>query len=198
MSDHWNVLIPAEVIQKRIDDIAISIQKFIDQSERPVVLALVAQGGVWLGMQLGQRLKPESYRWGLVGTSSYGGAETGKKVDLTFNRTGDVSGHTVLIVDDIGDRRKTLEFLRDLFIGPEKALSVSTAVLLNKPSRQEADIPLDFVGFEIPDTFVAGCGLDGGEKFPYTRNYPDVRYKWGTLPTKATLNRFWLPSKLPA
>lgn len=192
----WKVLIPAAQIQRRIDAMAPDIQSYIDSSDVPVVLAFVAQGGLWFGHELGRRLDPETFRWGIVGTSSYGGKEEGGKVDLTFNRTGDVAGHRVLIVDDIGDRRATLAFLKDLFLGPEKAVEVRTCVLLNKSECQKVDIPLDYVGFNIPDTFVAGCGLDGGEHFAFTRNYPNIRYKEGTLPEGT--KKFWVPTRLPA
>lgn len=193
----WKVLIHSKTIGERIRAVAADLQQYIDASDREVALAFVTQGGAWFGMKLVDHLSPESYYWGFVGTSSYEGGETGGKVQLHSNRMGDVTGKNVVIVDDIGDRRKTLEYLRDYFLHVEKAHEVRTCVLLNKPSRQECDIPLDFVGLNVVNTFVAGCGLDGGKGLAYTRNYPDVRYKEGTLP-EGESRRFWVPETLPA
>ena len=195
---HWDVLIPADVIQRRIAEMATDVQLCIDQarSSTPVAVVPVALGGIWFGMQLVQRLNPETFHWGLVGTSSYGKDEIGGKVDMSFNRTGDLSGHSVIIVDDIGDRRRTLEFLNRHFLGTQQADAVFNCVLLDKPSRQEVDAPLHFVGFEIPDTFVAGCGLDGGSGFAHTRNYSEVRYKRGTLPKN--VQKYKIPTQAAA
>lgn len=192
----WNVLIPRSDVHVRIREVAEDLRLYIESSDRPVTLAIVTQGGVWFGMKLLEHLPAEKFYWGLVGTSSYRGAETGGKVDFQFSRLGDVAGKNVVIVDDIGDRRKTLQYLRRHFLGPEEANEVRVCVLLNKPDRKECDVPLDFVGFNIPDTFVAGCGLDGGQGFAFTRNFPDVRYKEGTLPEG--VRPYWLPEKLPA
>lgn len=192
----WRTLIPAEQVEARIDEMAKDVQRYLDAADHQVALAIVTQGGVWFGMKLVERLEPSSFYWGLVGTSSYGGGETGGRVQIYFSRMGDVCGKNVIIVDDIGDRRKTLQYLQRYFLGAEQANEVKTCVLLNKPGRQECDIPLDFVGFNIPDTFVAGCGLDGGEGFAFTRNFADVCYKEGTL--AADTPKFWIPDQLPA
>jgi len=192
----WRTLIPKARVERRISEVAREVQTYIDRSMRPVAMAVVTQGGVWFGMKLVQYLQPDTYYWGLVGTSSYQGAEVGGKVNLYFSRLGNLTGKNVIIVDDIGDRRKTLQYLCRHFLGPEEAHEVKVCVFLNKPERKECDVPLDFVGFNIPDTFVAGCGLDGGQGFAFTRNFPDVRYKEGTLPEGT---RPWqLPNKLPA
>lgn len=76
----WEQLIPEKTVQQRIDEMTPGIQEFIDSCDKPVVMAIVALGGTWFGMELVKRLKPESFRQGLVGTSSYGGAQTGRKV----------------------------------------------------------------------------------------------------------------------
>lgn len=196
MSSVWKVLIPSNVIKERIKVMAADIQGHINSSKAPVVLAIVTQGGVRFGMELVNLLDPETYHWGLIGTSSYGGNEHGSKVNLLFSRLGDVAGKEVIIVDDIGDRRKTLLYVQQLLLGPEEAAAVHTAVLLNKPSRKEHDVPLDWIGFNIQDTFVSGYGLDGGEGYSFTRNYPEIRYKEGSL--NESEPHFWLPEQLPA
>lgn len=196
MSTIWKELIPSGLLDERIKVLARGVQSYIDDSRTPVVLAIVTQGGTRIGMELVKLLKPETYHWGLIGTGSYGSHETGGSVNLQFNRLGPIAGKRVVIVDDIGDRRATLKYLQDYFLGPEKAVEVRNCVLLNKPSRQECNVPLHWVGFNIPNTFVAGFGLDGGEGFSFTRNYPEIRYKDGSLDLSQP--KYWLPDKLPA
>jgi hypoxanthine phosphoribosyltransferase len=191
MSVNWKPLIPQNHLLERVKVMSRGVQAYIDESKVPVVVAIVTQGGIPFGIDLTKLLKPESFHWAIIGTGSYGAGEDGGKVNLQFNRCGDVSGKRVIIVDDIADRRATLKYLGDYFIGPEQALEVRYCVLLNKPSRKQCDVSLHWVGFEIPNVFVAGYGLDGGQGLSFTRNFPDVCYKEGTLPIGS--KPYWLP-----
>jgi hypoxanthine phosphoribosyltransferase len=75
-----------------------------------------------------------------------------------------VAGQHVLLVEDIVDTGLTLRYLLDLLQTQEPA-SLHVCTLLNKPSRRRVEVPLDFVGFEIPDRFVVGYGLDADQKY---------------------------------
>jgi hypoxanthine phosphoribosyltransferase len=96
--------------------------------------------------------------------SSYGAGTTGGEVKVLRDIDSNVQGRDVLIIDDILESGNTLKFTRDLLIGRE-ARSVSIAVLLDKSIRRKADIKADFTGFECPDYFVVGYGMDVAHAF---------------------------------
>jgi hypoxanthine phosphoribosyltransferase len=87
-------------------------------------------------------------------------------MDLTSN----LAGKHVLIVEDIIDSGNTLDFVMDM-LDARKPASMKLITLLNKASRREIEIPIDYVGFDIEDKFVFGYGLDLDEKF---RNLPFI------------------------
>ena len=96
--------------------------------------------------------------------SSYGSGTTSGEIKMLRDIEGDVSGRDVLLIDDILESGKTLKFTRDLMLS-RGARSVSIAVLLDKRSRRQASLEADFVGFECPDYFVVGYGMDVAHAF---------------------------------
>ncbi|WEX10055.1 hypoxanthine phosphoribosyltransferase [Chelativorans sp. AA-79] len=96
--------------------------------------------------------------------SSYGAGTTSGDVKVLRDIDNDVSGRDILLVDDILESGKTLKFTRDLMLS-RGARSVSIAVLLDKRSRRQATLEADFVGFECPDYFVVGYGMDVAHAF---------------------------------
>jgi len=102
---------------------------------------------------------------------SYGSeTKTSGIVEITHDLSLPISGQHVLLVEDIVDTGLTLRHLQQLMAmrGPA---SLHTCALLNKPSRRRVDVPLDFAGFEIPDHFVVGYGLDFDQRY---RNLPYI------------------------
>ena len=103
--------------------------------------------------------------------SSYGsGTKTSGVVKIVKDLDQDLSGKDLLIVEDILDSGMTLSYLKGLLQGRNPA-SIRIATLLDKPSRRKVDLKADYVGFEVPDEFVVGYGLDYNEVY---RNLPDV------------------------
>lgn len=101
----------------------------------------------------------------LMRLSSYGRAmQSSGEVKLIGNTPDDFEGKPVLLVDDIVDTGLSLSYGRDLLKG-RNASKVLTCALLDKPSKRKVDIKADFVGFEIPDVFVVGYGIDYAERF---------------------------------
>ena len=96
--------------------------------------------------------------------SSYGAGTTGGEIKLLRDIDSDVSGRDLLLVDDILESGKTLKFTRELMLS-RGAASVSIAVLLDKRMRRTSDIEPDHVGFDCPDYFVVGYGMDVGHAF---------------------------------
>ena len=103
--------------------------------------------------------------------SSYGsGTKTSGVVKIVKDLDQDLSGKDLLIVEDILDSGNTLSYLKGLLQGRTPA-SIRIATLLDKPSRRKVDLKADYVGFEVPDEFVVGYGLDYDEQY---RNLPFV------------------------
>ena len=97
--------------------------------------------------------------------SSYGtGKRSSGKVHLLGDCPADLSGRQVLLVDDIADSGRSLAYVRAL-LEQRQAAGVHCCVLLDKPSRREVQVEIDFVGFTIDDVFVAGYGIDYAERY---------------------------------
>ena len=96
--------------------------------------------------------------------SSYGAGTTSGEIKLLRDIDNDVKGRDILLIDDILESGRTLKFTRELMLS-RGARSVSIAVLLDKRSRRQASLEADFVGFECPDYFVVGYGMDVAHAF---------------------------------
>ena len=161
------ILITDRQIARRIRVMARGIER--DFSGRELVVVSLLNGTVMFLADLIRRLNLP-LRLDFIGVSSYGlGMESG---DLFFTKELrlDVRGRDVLLVDDILDTGKTMtRVLAKLEV--LKPRRIKTCVLLNKEARRVEDIEADYVGFEIPDYFVVGYGLDFAERY---RNLPFV------------------------
>jgi hypoxanthine phosphoribosyltransferase len=107
-----------------------------------------------------------------MAVSSYGGTRTESSgiVRILMDLTTNIQGRDVLIVEDIVDSGLTLSYIMSN-LKTRRPASLRTCTLLNKQERREVDVPLDYVGFTIPDKFVVGYGLDYDEKY---RNLPFI------------------------
>ncbi len=161
------ILITDDQIARRIRGMARGIER--DFAGREMVVVSLLNGTVMFLADLIRHLSLP-LRLDFIGVSSYGaGTESG---DLVFTKELrlDVRGRDVLLVDDILDTGKTLSRV----LGKLRALKprrIKTCVLLNKAARRVEAIEADYVGFEIPDFFVVGYGLDFAERY---RNLPFV------------------------
>ncbi len=106
-----------------------------------------------------------------IAVSSYGNATTSSgAVQITHDIQQDITGRHLVVIEDILDSGNTLYFLKQYFL-TKGAASVTIATLLDKPSRRVKSIAADYVGFEVPDEFVVGYGLDYAQKY---RNLPYI------------------------
>jgi len=161
------ILIPQSQIARRVRQMSNDIEREFKGGEMVVVSLL--NGTVMFLADLIRNLSLP-LRLDFIGVSSYGvGTESGEMV-ITKELRLDVRGRDVLLVDDILDTGKTLYRV----LGRMRALKprrIRTCVLLNKPARRIEEVQPDFVGFNIPDFFVVGYGLDFAERY---RNLPFV------------------------
>ena len=165
--DVEQILITERQIARRIKSLAAEIET--DFRSREMVVVSLLSGTVMFLADLIRHLNLP-LRLDFMGVSSYGaGTESGELV-FTKELRLDVKGRDVLLVDDILDTGKTMSRV----LPKLKALKprrIKTCVLLDKPARRREGIVADYVGFEIPDLFVVGYGLDFAERY---RNLPFV------------------------
>jgi hypoxanthine phosphoribosyltransferase len=162
------VLVAEGELAARVTELGRAIAR--DYARTTPVLVGVLQGAVTFVSDLMRRL-PIDVTVDFVRAASYGaGTTSAGAVRLLVDLTVDIAGRDVLIVDDIVDTGLTLAALKRTFEarGPR---SLRTCVLLDKGGRRQADVPIDYIGFTIPDVFVVGYGLDYDGLY---RNLPHV------------------------
>ena len=168
MADKINVLIPEETVDAKIKEIGEQISK--DYAGKEVHLICILKGGVFFACELAKRITvPVSMDFMCVG--SYGdGTKSSGVVRLAKDLDESIENKEVLIVEDIIDSGNTLYYLMDV-LRQRKPASLRLCTLLDKPDRRVKDVHVDWTGFEIPDEFVVGYGLDYAQKY---RNLPYI------------------------
>ena len=162
--DVEEVLIPASRIAARLDELAVEVDR--DYGDRPGDLLLVGvlRGAIFTLSDLARRLTlPCAIDF--MACSSYGSGTTSSGVvRILKDLDTDIEGRDVLLVEDIVDTGLTLDYLIKN-LRSRRPASVEVLALLTKPSRREVDLPVRYVGFEVPDVFVVGYGLDYAERY---------------------------------
>lgn len=149
-------------------DLARSGHSTLDEDR--VVLVPIMTGAMIFAADLIREM-PVKMSIGLVTVSSYPGQSVSSKgAKLASALPDNLAGKHVLVIDDILDSGQTLALAREV-IGKQNPASLRIAVLLDKKTRRVVDVPVDYVGFEIPDEFVVGYGLDYDG---YYRNHPEI------------------------
>jgi hypoxanthine phosphoribosyltransferase len=166
--DVQKILFDAHAIAEKVREIAARISA--DYAGREVVLICILKGGVVFTADLMRCLSlPVTVEF--VRVASYGVSTTSsKKISLENAVEIDISGRHVLLVDTIIDTGKTIAYLFKKF-GARHPATLKAVVLLDKKSRRTTDITISYTGFEIPDKFVVGYGMDQGGKY---RNLPYI------------------------
>ena len=157
-------LLSAELIQGRVREMAAAISKDYAAIERPLILLSVLKGSVCFATDLSRSITvPVNFDY--VAVSSYGaGTESSGHVQLLKDLTMDVDGRDVLMVEDIIDTGLTTSFLFE-HVQRHQPASLKLAVLLNKEERRVRPVPIAYKGFDIPNHFVVGYGLDYDELY---------------------------------
>jgi hypoxanthine phosphoribosyltransferase len=162
------VLLTAQQIQARIQELGAQIEH--DYPNGPVYLVGILKGACIFLSDLARAMNTPA-RLEFVGISSYGrGRSTSGEVKLTKDLDVSVEGQDVIVVEDIVDSGITLSYLLQVF-RQRNPRSLRIATLLDKPERRQRPVIVDYVGFQIPDEFVVGYGLDYAEDY---RNLRDV------------------------
>ena len=168
MAEKIKVLISEEEVDARIRELGEKISK--EYEGKQIHLICVLKGGVFFMCELAKRITvPVSMDFMCVG--SYGdGTKSSGVVRLAKDLDESIENKEVLIVEDIIASGNTLYYLMDV-LRQRKPASLRLCTLLDKPDRRVKDVHVDWTGFEIPDEFVVGYGLDYAQKY---RNLPYI------------------------
>jgi hypoxanthine phosphoribosyltransferase len=163
------ILVDEERVRRRVAELGQTISR--DYTGKDLVLTCVLKGGVAFLTDLMREITiPHEIDFMAISSYGVGQRESTGAVRLIMDLKVDIAGRDVIIVEDIVDSGRTVDYLlRALWARQPASLRICT--LLNKPSRRVIEVPLDYIGFDIPDEFVLGYGLDFDEKF---RNLPYV------------------------
>ena len=168
MAETIRVLIPEEKVDQRIEELGKKISE--DYAGRQIHMICILKGGVFFMCELAKRITvPVSLDFMCVG--SYGdGTKSSGVVRIAKDLDESIEDKEVLIVEDIVDSGNTLYYLMDV-LRKRTPASIRLCTLLDKPDRRVKDVKADYMGFEIPDEFVVGYGLDYAQKY---RNLPYI------------------------
>lgn len=167
MSEKINVMIPEEKLRLRIQEMGTQISR--DYEGKQIHLICVLKGGVFFTTELAKHISvPVSFDF--MAVSSYGDETVSSgRIKIIKDLDDPVEDKDVLIVEDIVDSGRTLSHLMEL-IRNRRPASLKLCTLLDKPDRRVTDVKVDYTGYEIPDAFVVGYGLD------YRQNYRNLPY----------------------
>ena len=168
MEDKIRVMIPENDVEAKIREIAAQITK--DYEGKEVRLICILKGSVFFTCELAKRIElPVTLDFMCV--SSYGDkTESSGRVKIVKDLDENIEGKDVIVIEDIIDSGRTLSHLLEV-LKVRKPASVKLCTLLDKPERRVVDVKVDYCGFEIPDEFVVGYGLDYMQKY---RNLPYI------------------------
>ena len=166
------ILISREDIAKKVKEMGQQITEDYKDQDKPLVVISVLKGAIPFTADL-IRAIDLPLRLEVLVASSYGsGTVSSGKVNIKYKSFDDLSGCNVIIVDDIIDSGYTLQAIGQTMEDFNPA-HVAYCTFLNKPERRKSDLKVDYMGFDIPDKFVIGYGLDYDSKY---RELPDIEY----------------------
>jgi hypoxanthine phosphoribosyltransferase len=160
------VLISEKCLKLRIKELAQEVCR-----ERKEVFAVSILKGAIVFLSDLIRMMPCKVKFDLMKVSSYVGDKSSGKIRIDLDIASEIEGKDVLLVEDIVDTGLTLSYVKEYLLNEKKAKSVRICTLLDKPARREKEVRVDYVGFRIPNYFIAGFGIDYNQKF---RNLPFI------------------------
>ena len=168
MADKIEVMIPEEKLDARIREMGAEISKAYEG--KTLHLVSVLKGGVFFTCELAKRITvPVTIDF--MSVSSYGNEKSSSGiVKIVKDLDESIEGRDVMVIEDIIDSGRTLSYLMSM-LQDRKPASLALCTLLDKPSRRTHEVKVDYTGFEVPDEFIVGYGLDYAQKY---RNLPYI------------------------
>ena len=162
-------MISAKSIAARVETLAREITSAYQDADKPIVIGLLRGSFVFIADLVRELDLPVEVDF--LETSSYGdGMESSREVRILKDLRGEIEGRDILVVEDIVDTGHTLHHVLNL-LQSRKPHRMEVCALLDKPSRREVDVKATWTGFEIPDEFVVGYGIDFAQR---NRNLPFI------------------------
>jgi hypoxanthine phosphoribosyltransferase len=155
-------LIAEEAIQRRVRELAQQISRDYEGKGELVLVGVLKGAFIFLSDLARHLTIPHSIEF--MAVSSYAKSTYSGEVRLVLDLRRGISGKHVLVVEDIVDTGRTIHYLLDLLRARDPA-SIKTCALVRKKERLELDVPIDYLGFDIPDVWVVGYGLDYDEAY---------------------------------
>ena len=168
MAEHVSVLKSEEEVDRRIKEMGEQISR--DYAGKQIHLICVLKGGSFFMCELAKRITTD-VSLDFMSVSSYGSdTKSSGVVKIVKDLDESIQGKDVLVVEDIIDSGRTLSYLMEM-LRDRKPASLKLCTLLDKPDRRVVDVDVDYTGFQIPDEFVVGYGLDYDQRY---RNLPYI------------------------
>ena len=162
-------LISAKAIAARVEALAAEISAHYRGTDKLVVIGLLRGSFIFIADLVRELDLPVEVDF--LEVSSYGNAmESSREVRILKDLRGEIEGRDLLVVEDIIDTGRTLRHVLDI-LATRHPKRIEVCALLDKPSRREVDVKARWVGFEIPDKFVVGYGIDYAQR---NRNLPHI------------------------
>ena len=163
------VLISEEEIQKRISELAKQICD--DYKGQDITFICILKGSIFFTVEPAKKM-PCDINFEFIRVSSYHGENSTGVIKMKVDLQGDIKDKNVIIIEDIVDTGRTLSYLKE-YLKSKEPRSLKICSMLDKKERRVCKLDADYVGFNIPDKFVVGYGLDVDEKY---RNLPYIGY----------------------
>jgi len=164
------VLIDEQKLQARIDEIAKQIGE--EYKNKEIILICILKGSIFFTVDLARKIKEDIKLEFIRVSSYYEGTESTGEIKMKLDLKDSIQGKDVIVVEDIIDTGRTLSYLME-YLKMKRPNSIKLCALLDKPERRIKKVKVDYTGFQIPDEFVVGYGLDCNEKY---RNLPYIGY----------------------
>lgn len=171
------VLISEQQIKQRVEDLGRQISEDYQESQKLLLLGLLRGSVMFITDLMRQIQRPLTIDF--MSVSSYAGSESTGFIRIDSDHKTNINGWDVILIDDIIDTGYTIHTIRKLLLD-RKPKSLRVCALLDKKERHRVDITIDYCGFEIPDFFVVGYGLDIDEKgrnLPYIASVDFEKYR---------------------
>ena len=166
--ENIKILIDEKTLEKRISELANEIEN--DYKNKNINFICILKGSIFFAIDLAKQIK-SNVLIDFLRVSSYEDTES-KEINLVKGLLPNIKGKDVIIIEDIIDTGKTMNFLIP-YLKKQKPSSIKVCTLLDKPTNRVVDFEADYVGFKIEDRFVLGYGLDYNQKY---RNLTYIGY----------------------
>lgn len=172
MNHNFKELISEEALNKRITELAEQIDK--DYLGKEITIICVMRGAAFFTVELTLKMKTR-LKYEFITISSYEGENSTGEITLMTDLRESIEGKDVLIVEDIVDTGRSMKYLIE-HLKSKNPRTLKVCVLANKQERREIEVPIDYLGFEVPNKYIIGFGFDIDNNY---RNLPYVAYLEG-------------------